>query len=140
MILMFLLVGSSWAANMKSIAKDRVNVRSRPNLKSEVLFQVGLGCPIEVARQRNNWVFFHDWQDNSGWVHKPLVSSIHTVVIIVENANIRKGPGLRNPAVGQASKGEIYRVFGERGSWVKIGYYLENEVIGWVREDLVWGE
>ena len=39
----------------------------------------------------------------------------------------------------QASKGEIYKIFDEKGQWVKVGYYLENEVIGWIREDLVWG-
>ena len=40
----------------------------------------------------------------------------------------------------QASKGEIYKIFDEKGEWVKVGYYLENEVIGWIRQDLVWGD
>jgi uncharacterized protein YgiM (DUF1202 family) len=56
------------------------------------------------------------------------------------HANIRKGPSLRKPVVKQAAKGEIYKIFNEKGEWVKVGYYLENEVIGWIRQDLVWGE
>jgi hypothetical protein len=40
----------------------------------------------------------------------------------------------------QVSKGEIYKIFDEKAEWVKVGYYLENEVIGWIREDLVWGD
>jgi uncharacterized protein YgiM (DUF1202 family) len=135
-----LLTATSWASSMSSIGKDQVNVRSQPNLKSEVLFQAGLGYPIEIERQKNDWVYCHDWKDNAGWVYKPLVSSIQAAVITVDNANIRKGPYLRKPVVMQASKGEIYKVFGEKGQWVKIGYYLENEVIGWVRHDLVWGD
>ncbi|MBU4354976.1 MAG: SH3 domain-containing protein, partial [Proteobacteria bacterium] len=63
-----------------------------------------------------------------------------TAVILVEEANIRKGPSLRKPVVMQASKGEIYKIFDEKGEWVKVGYYLENEVIGWIRQDLVWGD
>lgn len=128
------------ASTMKSIAKDRVNVRSKPNFSSKVLFQAHRGYPIEIEKQQNNWVYFTDWKDNSGWVHKPLVSGTQTVVILVDNANIRKGPSLRKPVVMKASQGEIYKIFGEKGHWVKIGYYLENEVVGWIREDLVWGD
>ncbi|MFH1596981.1 MAG: SH3 domain-containing protein [Pseudomonadota bacterium] len=139
LVWMSLLLVAAWGATMRSISKDNVNVRSQPNLKSEVLFQASLGYPIEIDKQENDWVYCHDWKDNAGWIYKPLVSSIQTAVITVDNANIRKGPNLRKPVVMQASKGEIYKVFGEKGQWVKIGYYLENEVIGWVRHDLVWG-
>jgi SH3-like domain-containing protein len=137
---MIVMVGPVWASSMRSIGKDRVNVRSQPNLDSEVVFQASLGYPIEVERQKNNWVYFTDWKNNTGWVYKPLVSRTQTAVILVDDANVRKGPSLRKPVVMRASKGEIYKIFGEKGSWVKIGYYLENEVIGWIRQDLVWGE
>jgi uncharacterized protein YgiM (DUF1202 family) len=135
-----LLLAAAWASTMSSIGKDRVNLRAQPNLQSEVLLQAGLGYPVEIERQQNNWVYCHDWKDNAGWVYKPLLSDIQTAVITVDNANIRKGPSLKKPVVMQASKGEIYKVFQEQGQWVKIGYYLENEVIGWVRHDLVWGD
>jgi uncharacterized protein YgiM (DUF1202 family) len=137
---MIVMVGPAWASTMRSIGKDKVNVRAQPSLHSEVIFQASLGYPIEVEKQRNNWVYFTDWKKNTGWVYRPLVSRIKTAVILVDEANVRKGPSLRRPVVMQASKGEIYKIFGERGNWVKIGYYLENEVIGWVRQDLVWGD
>jgi SH3-like domain-containing protein len=135
-----LLVSSVLASNMKSIGRDRVNVRSKPNLNSEVVFEASLGYPIQIEKQKNNWVYFTDWKNNTGWVYKPLISRTQTALIMVEDANIRKGPSLRRPVVKQASKGEIYKIFDEKGEWVKVGYYLENEVIGWIRQDLVWGE
>lgn len=128
------------ASTMKSIGKDKVNVRSEPNLGSDVLFQAFLGYPIQVEKQKKDWVYFTDWKHNTGWVYKPLISNIKTAVVLVENANIRKGPSLSRPVVMQASKGEIYKIFAERGNWVKVGYYLANEEIGWIRDDLVWGE
>jgi uncharacterized protein YgiM (DUF1202 family) len=135
-----LLTCPAWGSTMKSIGKDEVNVRSKPNLNSGVLFQANLGSPIEVEKQQNNWLYVTDWENHSGWVYKPLVSDIKTAVILIENANIRKGPSLRTPVVKTASKGEIFKIFGEKSDWVNIGYYLENEKIGWIRDDLVWGE
>jgi uncharacterized protein YgiM (DUF1202 family) len=138
--LILLLVGPVLASTMQSIGKDLVNVRSKPDLSSEVVFQASLGYPIQIEKQKNDWVYCTDYKNKAGWVYKPLVSKIHTAVVLVEEANIRKGPSLSRPVVLQAYKGEIYKIFGEKGKWVKIGYYLENEVIGWIREDLVWGD
>lgn len=138
--LLMLLVGSVYAATMQSIAKDQVNVRSKPALNSEVLFEVSLGYPIQVEKEKDNWVYFSDWKNQAGWVYKPLVSKAQTAVILVDDANIRKGPNLNTPIVMKVSQGNIYKIFGEKGDWVKIGYYLENEKIGWIRDDLVWGE
>jgi SH3-like domain-containing protein len=128
------------ASTMQSIGKDRVNVRSKPGLGSQILFQAYLGYPIEIEKQQNNWIYVTDWKNNSSWVYKPMVSSTKTAVILVDSVNIRKGPNLKKPVVAKASQGEIYKIFGEKGGRVKIGYYLENEVVGWVRQDLVWGD
>jgi SH3-like domain-containing protein len=128
------------ASSMQSIRKDLVNVRSRPDLNSEVIFQASLGYPLQVEKQKSNWVYCTDWQSRAGWVYKPLVSKTQTALILVKHANMRQGPSLRKPVVMQASKGEIYKIFGEKGQWVKVGYFLENEVVGWIRRDLVWGD
>jgi SH3-like domain-containing protein len=135
-----LLLVPAWASTMQSIGKERVNVRSQPDLSSEVVFQAFLGYPIQIEKQEKNWVYFTDWKNNTGWVYKPLVSQTQTAVVLVDKANIRKGPSLRRSVIMQASKGEIYKIFAEKGDWVKVGYYLENEVIGWIRQDLVWGD
>ena len=128
------------ASSMQSIRKDSVNVRSKPDLNAEVVFQASLGYPVQIEKQKSNWVYCIDYKNQAGWVYKPLLSKTQTAVILVEDANIRKGPSLRKPVVMRASKGEIYKIFDEKGQWVKVGYYLENEVIGWIRDDLVWGD
>jgi len=134
-----LSVSPVWASSMQSIRKDSVNVRSKPNLNSEVIFQASLGYPVQIEKQKSNWVYCTDYKNQAGWIYKPLLSKTQTAVVLVEAANIRKGPSRRKPVVMQASKGEIYKIFDEKGQWVKVGYYLENEVIGWIRQDLVWG-
>ena len=135
-----LLISPVFAATMQSIGKDWVNVRSKPDMNSEVIFELFCGYPIKIEKRQNKWVYFTDWKNQAGWVYKPLVSKTQTAVILVDNANIRKGPTLSTPIVMKASQGNIYKIFGEKGDWVHVGYYLENEKIGWIRNDLVWGE
>ncbi len=134
-----LLVCPALASTMGSIGKDRVNVRSKPDLKSGVLFQASLGYPVKIEKQQDNWVFFTDWKHQAGWVNKGMISKTRTAVVM-DKTNIRKGPSLNQPVVTTASQGDIYKIFGEKGNWVKVGYYLDNEVVGWVRQDLVWGD
>ena len=128
-------------ASTASIGQDKVNVRTSPNLKAEILFQAHLGYPVELAGTKGEWVKIKDWQDKVGWVYRPLINKrIQTAVVLPELGNIRKGPGLKYPVVTQVKNGEVYKVFQEQNGWVKIGYYMEDQVLGWIRNDLVWGE
>lgn len=127
-------------ASMASIGKENVNVRSAPSLKAEVLFQIHFGYPVEVEKTEGAWVQIKDWDNRTGWVYQPLINKkVQTALVIPERVNIRRGPGLKYGVVNQAESGEVYKIFEEKDGWVKIGYYLENEVIGWVRNDMVWG-
>jgi hypothetical protein len=42
--------------------------------------------------------------------------------------------------MGRAAR-EVLRIkiYGEKDDWLKVGYYLENEVVGWIGQDLVGG-
>lgn len=137
---LLLLTAPGWAATMGSIAKDRVNIRSGPSMKAKPIFQAQLGYPVRQENRRHRWAYIRDWKGRRGWVYQPLVSRVRTVIVLPPQAKIRQGPAARTPVEGEAYRGEIYKIFGTKGKWVKIGYYLENEVRGWIHRDLVWGD
>lgn len=128
-----------WSATTKSIVSDNVNVRGGPGLKHEVRFRVSLGYPILVEQQQGDWIRFKDWHGDRGWVSKDMVGDIKTVVILGTDANVRQGPDVSEPSVAKVSRGEIYKVLAQKKGWIKLGYYEDNQVVGWIREDLVWG-
>ncbi len=134
--LIFSLAGS---VNAKSIGKDQVNIREQPNTNSPVLFIAPLGYPIKIVKESNGWVYFKDWQNNNGWVHKPLISNIDTAVIIVEKANIRSTSNTSGSVVANAEFGEIYTIQARAKNWVKLGYYESGATVGWIRTDLIFG-
>jgi uncharacterized protein YgiM (DUF1202 family) len=139
-VILSLIVVPCWGNTMKSIGKEKVNVRSGPGLNNNVLFTAHLGYPLQVVERKGDWARFKDWAGNTGWVYRPLLADIPTAVVLKENVNVRRGPGLRHRVVTQVDKGEVYRIFDHNGKWLKIGYYLEKEEIGWIRSDLVWGD
>jgi SH3-like domain-containing protein len=124
----------------KSIGRDQVNIRSAPNTNSSIVFTAPLGYPIKIEKEANNWSFFHDWQNNTGWVYKPLVSDTETAVILVEMANIRGKASINSQVVATAKLGEIYTILAKNGNWVKLGYYHGDSEVGWIRNDLIFGE
>ncbi len=139
-IWMAILLGPA-SAYMASIGKENVNVRNAPSLNAKVLFQIPFGYPVEVIETKGSWVEIKDYEDDTGWVYQPLINrNVQTVLVISDLVNIRQGPGLNYKVVDQVEHGNIYKLFEEKGQWVKIGFYLENKEIGWVRSDLVYGE
>nr|WP_320013225.1 SH3 domain-containing protein [uncultured Desulfobulbus sp.] len=135
-----LVLGLSCTLEAKSIGKDQVNIRSNPSTKSKILFSAPLGYPISIEKESKDWVFFKDWQNNKGWVYKPLVSNIDTAVILVEKANVRSQPTVKSKAMAIAEMGEIYKILSKSGNWVKLGYYHGGSEVGWIRDDLIFGE
>ena len=138
--LMFLAViaGPAWSET-GSIGKDRVNVRSGPGHKYKVMFQAPLGYPVEIISQNKGWLKIRDWHGNTGWVDESLVSKTQTAVVLEDRVNVRQAPGIGNDVLCQVEKGDIYKVLAEKANWVQIGYYYEGDVVGWIREDLVFG-
>lgn len=135
-----IILGLTASIEAKSINKDQVNIRSGPSLDSKIIFTVPLGYPIKIEKEANNWSFFHDWQNNSGWVYTPLVSDIETAVIVVEKANIRSTASIKSKSVANAEMGEIYTILAKEGSWIKLGYYHGGLELGWIRDDLIFGD
>ena len=133
------LLAPAWC-HAKSIAKDQVNLRTGPSQDSEILLVAPQGYPIQVVNKSGQWAQFRDWQDNQGWVFASLISDIDTAVILVEKANIRAAAGTSSSVAASASIGEIYRILGQKGDWVHLGYYDTNTPLGWIRDDLVFGE
>jgi SH3-like domain-containing protein len=135
-----LLLALAAPASGKSIGKDQVNVRAQPDLKSAILYSAPLAYPLEIQKEQGKWLYCLDWLNNSGWVYKSFVSNIDTAIVLVEKANIRSAAALKADVVANAEQGEIYTILARDNNWVKLGYFQTGAAIGWIRDDLVFGE
>lgn len=138
LVSLFLLATSmpAQAADYVSVAKDGSNVRSGPSTRDTVLWEVFKGFPFKVLSRKNDWVEVVDFEGDKGWIYAPLVSSTKTVIVKVDTANMRSGPGTDNDIIATVKKGVVFTPLAHDDSWVKLSY--KDEITGWMHSSLVW--
>jgi len=134
----FLLLSVAIAhAEMVSVARAKVNMRSGPGTSYAILWELGYGYPLKVIGKKGNWVKVSDFEGDSGWISRNLVSHKAHFIVKKERVNIRSGPGKKYRIVGQANYGVVLRTLKRGKNWVKVKH--ENGLTGWVKRGLLWG-
>lgn len=131
-----LLAPASAADQFVSVKKDGVNVRSGPNTNAEVLWEVFKSFPLEILDAKGDWAHVVDFEGDKGWVYKPLLADEHTVIVKVNTANMRLGPGTSYEVVATVKYGVVFRPVDKDGEWIKVKH--EDGTTGWIHKDLLW--
>ncbi len=131
------VAGPATAQEMVSIRGSTVNMRAGPGTDSEVLWELQRGYPLQVVKRQGNWLEVRDFEDDRGWVARSLVGRVPHMIVKVDRANIRSGPGARYRVVGSAEYGELLRTLERRADWVRVRRAAGE--IGWVARRLLWG-
>lgn len=117
----WVLLGSAAAFSATQIlvrAKaDRVNLRAKSDLNSEVVGQMAEGETLAVKSIEGDWIFVESPERVDFWIHKDFVEND---AIIVNKLNARSGPGINYNVVGSFVKGDRINRRGTFGEWIKI--------------------
>jgi SH3-like domain-containing protein len=124
-------------AKMVSIANKKVNLRSGPGKKYAVVWELDKGFPFKVIDTKGNWYKVQDFENDTGWVHKRMVSAKAHLIVKKKRVNIRSAASKRARLIGKADYGVVFRTLEFRKGWVKVKH--ENGLTGWVRRNLLWG-
>ena len=137
-LLTFLIVintGSAMAERLTIIAPV-ANIRSEPDGKSDVLWQVKQYYPIFVVKKSDSWYYFRDFEDDRGWVHKTLVGNVPSVITKKDLCNIRSGPSTKDKILSSVAKGIPFKVLQHKGRWLRVEHADGDQ--GWIFDALVW--
>ena len=141
-IFIILLSSFNAIARMVSVSGEDVNLRSGPGTNYTVKWKYGSGLPLKVLNKKGNWIKVEDFEKDTGWLHKSLVSDRgHMVVKVNKNSNkkinIRSGPGTNYSVVGKAYYGVVFKTVKQQKGWAKVKH--ESGVVGWIKRSLLWG-
>lgn len=123
------------AAEYVSISKDGVNLRSGPDTKYSIIYELPEGYPLKVVSKQGEWLKVSDFENDQGWVYAPLVTNAKYVIVVVENGNVRSGPGVNYDKVGTVVKEVVLKHAGSQGDWIK---FEHPQLTGWIHRKLVW--
>ena len=122
-----------------TVKGERSNVRSRPNLHSEVVVQLHKGDSVDVLERKTVTE-----QKAMEWLRialpvtaKCYVRAKHLTdnAASVDNLNVHCGPGSSYREVGKLPKGTKVEVVEKRGEWAQIKPTAECS--GWIAAELV---
>ena len=140
--LILILTTPSFALSMKSVDSDTVNLRSGPGTNYDIKWEYGKGFPLIVLQNKGDWVKVKDFENDTGWIYKNLLSNKGHMIIKVfkgknKKVNIRSGPGTRYGVVGKAYYGVVFETLEQKDGWARVRH--ESGLIGWIKRSLLWG-
>lgn len=128
---------SCLAADYVSVTKDGINIRSGPDPKKELLWEVFKEFPLQVIKREKEWVQVKDFEGDQGWIFANLVSSKDKRVIVKANtANIRSEPKKDGKSLATVKYGVVFTPLEKKGEWLKVKH--EDGTTGWIAKALIW--
>ena len=137
LVLAMMLSSVAQGREMVSIARENVNMRAAAGTRSEALWSLSRGYPLEVVGRRGNWLRVSDFERDKGWVLRSLTARTPHHVVKSRVAKLRAAPTARSRIVGMAAHGDVLRTLGKRPGWVQVRDGGGRS--GWVASRLLWG-
>lgn len=136
-VLPLLAVSAAQAREMVSVDRPTINMRQGAGTQHEALWALNRGYPLQVTGRKGAWLKVRDFENDTGWVYRPLVGKTPYHVVTSRVANVRRAPTTGSPVVGKAHKGDVLRTLERRERWVNV--QQEGGRKGWVARRLLWG-
>ncbi|MBI1954548.1 MAG: SH3 domain-containing protein [Proteobacteria bacterium] len=139
---LFCLVFSATASSnpiprFVSLKAKTVNLHVGPGLHYPIEWKfVRQFLPVEVIAEFDTWRQIRDSQGTQGWVHKSLLSSKRTVLILNKVRTLYKEPDNHSSVVAKVEAETIAKILECRQGWCRInaqGYK------GWLKQKFIWG-
>ncbi len=123
------------AAEYVSVNNNNVNLRSGPDTRYSVLYELPAGYPLKVISKKGEWLKVSDFENDQGWIYASLVSQTRYVIVTVKEGNVRSGPGVNYDKVGSVTREVILRQVKREGDWIKFSH---PKLQGWIHRKLIW--
>jgi SH3-like domain-containing protein len=124
-------------ARFASLRADDVNVRAGPGVRYPVKWKfVQRNMPVQIVAEYDTWRKIRDWEGAEGWVHRAMLSSKRSLIVVGQGQTMRKDATDDSAAVARLASGYVVTVSRCGREWCEVeasGYE------GWIKRDNVWG-
>lgn len=133
------LVFPSFAlAEFRSVSVPKAILYDAPSPQGNKLFILSQGYPVEVVVVLADWIKVRDKQGALSWIEVKQLSSIRTLLIAVNGAEVKQTPEITGVLVGRLEKDVVVDfVEPAKAGWVKIKH--RDGLTGFIQTSAVWG-
>ena len=121
-----------------SLKSNDANIRVGPSMNYPIEIKyITKNYPLKIIEEYEEWRKVEDFKQNSGWIHKSLITGTRTGIILSsDNKTIKLLNTLDGNVIGEIGKGNI--VFLEK---CKIDWCLvsSGNYKGWIDKKYIWG-
>lgn len=117
---------------MARITSDNVNLRARPDLRSETVGQLNADDEVKVRSRQEGWVEIVPPDSVDFWVHRDFIVDD---TVVVSKLNARSGASVNYNVVGSFSKNDTVQRRGSFGEWIKVA--APSDASLWISSDYV---
>ncbi len=136
MLLMLPTVAS--ALDYRSVAVPRAVLFDAPSAQGKKLFVIGQGYPVEVIVDLGEWLKVRDNQGGLSWIEAKQLASKRTVLVTVNQADIRQSADAASTLVCRVEKDVVLDVLEPvANGWVKVRH--RDGLVGYIPSTSVWG-
>ena len=120
-----------------SLRADDVNVRAGPGVRYPVKWKfVQRNMPVQIIAEFDTWRKIRDWEGAEGWVHRAMLSTKRSLILVGAGQTMRKEADDGAPAVARLAPGMVVVVSRCGREWCEVG---SRGYEGWIRRHDVWG-
>jgi len=125
------------ALDYYQVTKNQANVRVDSNALSDSLGFIVKDDKVEVVAEKFDWYRIVLPKNFPCYIFKNLTENLEgkAIRVTATKVNLRSGPSLESPVIGQAPKLEVFPLLESAGEWLKI----ENNSYakGWVHKNFL---
>ncbi len=136
----YIAIGSAHAGSiprMVSLRADEVNVRSGPGIRYPIewIFKRKY-MPVEIIAEYDAWRKIRDWEGAEGWIHRAMLTSRRSLIILSDQITIRGQKNNQSSAVARLGKGMVVNIKECQSLWCYINVDAHK---GWINRQGTWG-
>ena len=121
-----------------SIKSNDANIRIGPSKNYPIVLKyIKKNYPLKIIEEYQEWRKVEDFEKNTGWIHKSLISGKRTGLILSDNyGEIKVLNTIDGIAIGSVGKYNIILINKCKINWCSISI---NEHKGWIKKKNIWG-
>ena len=121
-----------------SLKSNDANIRVGPSKNYPIVIKyIKKNYPLKIIEEYQDWRKVEDFNKNTGWIHKSLISGTRTGLILSKDKNyLELFNTLNGKAIGKIGRGNIVYLEKCKINWCKVSIDSFN---GWLDKQHIWG-